>query len=278
MIKEELITGFKTLFNPHRMGFRVYKLYLKLRNIPHEREKLLEDIIGTRRVWWLGECSGSWDVVIAFFCRSDQEFFYLKNEIVSSANKIIVEHSAQTLIDARQFTKRYFTNRVGDYSFIGGNVQEYQLSDWERQFLNTIVNDARLPISTLAKKLRSSTTKIRHNIQKLEKLGIITQYNIDVDYSKLGLSFYKVIIYYDKYTRDNEEEIFSYLATIPKLHHFIRNLNSIELELLVSTFEEHYEILEDLKKKFPYFVVSTDSLLIIRDKWTPGFESLRLDH
>ena len=35
-----IITGFNITFNPHKIGYKIYKLYLKLRNIPEEQEKL----------------------------------------------------------------------------------------------------------------------------------------------------------------------------------------------------------------------------------------------
>ena len=40
MIQKGIITSFNTSLNPHKMGYKIYKIYLKLRNIPEEKQRL----------------------------------------------------------------------------------------------------------------------------------------------------------------------------------------------------------------------------------------------
>jgi len=82
MVKQGVITSFNASFNPHKMGYKLYKIYLKLRNIPEEKERLFGYLRQSGLVYWIGECSGTWDLIFGFFAKSDYIFFNLKNELV----------------------------------------------------------------------------------------------------------------------------------------------------------------------------------------------------
>jgi len=55
---------------------------------------------------------------------------------------------------------------------------------------------------------------------------------------------------------------------------YIRNLWSVEPEFVVDSFQEYYQIIENLKKEFPQVIRTVDSVLMITDEWTPGFKNL----
>ena len=40
--KNGILTGFITSINPNKLGFYMFKVYLKLENIPNQREKFFE--------------------------------------------------------------------------------------------------------------------------------------------------------------------------------------------------------------------------------------------
>lgn len=271
LVSRGIITSFNTAFNPHKIGVKVHKLYLKLRNISLEKSQLLDTIRNSKKVWWMGECSGSWDLVVAFFCRSDYEFFYLKNEILGTFNKIVVESKTETLLDAQQFNKMYFTREAGKSALIGGEIVINELDELEFSLLAEITNNARIPITQLAEKLYATPQAVQSLLKKLEERGVIIHYRIGIDITKLGLQYYKAIIKFDHYTEKDQALILSYVSKIPNMQYFIRNLSDVELEMVVSSFQEYHDIIEKFKKEFPLLVRSVDSVLMMSDLWTPGF-------
>ena len=40
LVKSGIITSFNASFNPHNMGYKIYKVYLKIRNVPEEKARL----------------------------------------------------------------------------------------------------------------------------------------------------------------------------------------------------------------------------------------------
>lgn len=274
LVKKGIITSFNAAFNPHKMGYKIYKIYLKLRNIPEEKQKLFDYLKTSGQVYWMGECSGNWDLIFGVFAKNDYGFFELKNELISKFNKIIVEEDNQILLDVKQYAKMYFTKEIVPPAMFGGEIVQNEMDELDYAILGEIVNNARTPIIELAKKINSTATIVRGKLKRLEQKGIIIQYRIGINLNKPGLELYKAIIKLDKYSKEDERKFLEYMSKLPNIHYFIRNLWTIEPELVVSSYQEYYELIENLKKEFPYVIKTVDSVLMITDEWTPGFRNL----
>jgi DNA-binding Lrp family transcriptional regulator len=155
-----------------------------------------------------------------------------------------------------------------------GEVIDNELDDLDYAILGEVVNDGRIPINELAKKVDSTPTIVRGKLKRLEQNGVIIQYRIGINLNKLGLELYKAIIKLDTYTKDDEKRMLEYMSRIPNIQYYIRNIWQIEPELVVDSYQEYYEIIEKLKQEFPYVIRTVDSVLMITDEWTPGFRNL----
>jgi len=274
LVKEGIITGFQASFNPHKMGYKIYKIYLKIKNVPAEKQRLFTYLKESGRVYWIGECSGSWDLIFGIFAKNDYEFFEVKSDIISEFNSIIVEEEGQMLLDVRQYPKKYFTNQIAESTLFAGEIVNNELDELDSEILKELVNDGRMSLVELANKVKSTVMIVKGRMKKMEQKGIIIQYRIGVDLNKLGLELYKAIIKLDRYTKEDEKRLFSYLSKLPNTLYYIRNLWSVEPEFVVDSFQEYYQIIENLKKEFPQVIRTVDSVLMITDEWTPGFKNL----
>ncbi|MCX6749111.1 MAG: AsnC family transcriptional regulator [Candidatus Pacearchaeota archaeon] len=269
-----VITSFNAAINPHRMGYKAYKMYLKLKNIPQEKEKLLKYLRNSPRMYWMGVCSGSWDLILSFFAKNDYEFYSIKNDLLSEFNSIIVESEIGVLVDVRQYPKMYFTNQLEQPTMFAGEIVENKIDTLDSSILAAIVNNARISIVELAVKNKSTVAIVQNRLRRLQEIWAIIQFRIGVDLSRLGLELYKTIIQTERYTKEDEKKLFSYVSRLPNVQYFIRNLSQIEIELVVSNYQEYYEIVENLKKEFPDVIKTVDTVLMITDEWTPGFRNL----
>jgi Lrp/AsnC family transcriptional regulator, leucine-responsive regulatory protein len=274
LVKRGIITSFNVSFNPHKMGYKIYKIYLKLRNIPEEKQKLFHYLKSSSLVYWMGECSGSWDLIFGIFSKNDPEFYEMKNELLSRFQKIIVQEYGDILIDVKQYQKMYFTNEIMAPTMFAGEIANNELDVLDHAILEVMVNNARIPMIELARKVKSTAIIVRGRLKKLEEKGIIIQYRIGIDLNKLGLELYKVIIKIDKYTKEDESKLLYYMSNLPNIHYYIRNIWQIEPEIVVGSYQEYYDIIENLKKEFPYVIRTVDSVLMITDEWTPGFKNI----
>ncbi len=274
LTQKGLITSFNAAINPHRMGYKLFKVYMKLRNIPEEKKKLLEYLQSCGSVYWMGECSGSWDLIFAAFARNDYQFYELKNELISRFSSMIIEENGEILIDVKQYPKMYFTQQIRPPVQFGGEIVSPELEEVDFQILSQIVNEARLPINEIARRIKSTPIIVRSRLKKLEEKGIIIQYRLGVNLNLLGKELYKVILRLDRYSKEDERKLLTYVSGLPQTQYLIRNLWQMELEFAVDNFQEYYNLIENLKKEFCYVIRNVESVLMITDLWTPGFKNL----
>lgn len=274
LVKRGIITGFQAAFNPHKMGWKIFKIYLKLRNIPERKKQLFSFFRSLGLVYWMGEFSGQWDLIAGIHSKNDKQFYELKNKILSEYSDIIIEEHGDIIIDVQQYAKMYFTDEIVPPVEFAGKVIENEMDDLDYAILGIIVNEARISINDLARKSQSTATIVRNKLKRMEKLGIIIQYRIGIDLSKIGLELYKTIIKVDRYTEEDERKMLEYCSRWSNIHYYIRNIWQIEPEIVVESYHEYYEIIEALKSEFPHIIRSVDALLMISDEWTPGFRNL----
>jgi len=274
LVEKGIISNFIVSFNPHKMGYKLYKVYLKLRNIPEKKEELLTFLRNTGSIFWIGKCSGSWDLIFGVYVKTDFEFFNFKNKLITEFNELIVAEEGKVPIDVYQFPKMYFTNKQSPPVMFAGEIKNYELDKNDVLILNTIINNARLPVTEISLKTNITPRIVASKLKELEKKGIIIQYRIEVDLSKIGLELYKAIIKFDKYSEKEANKLLEYLSKLPNTHYLIRNIWDIEIELAVSNNHEYYKIIENLQAEFPYSIRTIESVLMNTDEWGLGFKKI----
>lgn len=274
LVKEGIITGFQASINPHKIGFKLYKVYLKLRNLPKRKEDLFMYLKKSGVVYWMGECSGSWDLIFSIFSKEDKEFFEFKNEFVSEFSDVVLNIHGDSLIDVKQFPKMYFLKKSEEPVMFAGEIFDNNLDDLDAKILKEVVNNGRISLVELSFKTKATIKTIQGHMKNLEKEGVIIQYRIGIDLNKIKKELYKAIISLDNYSKDNEKKFTNYISGLPQIQYFIRNIWNLEIEFVVDNYQEYYSLIESLKKEFPYMIKTVDSVLMISDEWTPGFKNL----
>jgi DNA-binding Lrp family transcriptional regulator len=275
LVSRGVITSFNVAFNPHRMGRRIFKLYFRLKNIPHERKKFFEHLRNCGTIYWVGECDGRWDVVFGFFTtKTEYEFYELKNEVITKFGHIILESYGDALLDVKQYPKMYFTGEVAKPAMFGGDVVHNKMDGIDHEILARIVNNARIPLSQLAAEVKSTPATVANRLRRMEKLGIIIQYRIGVNLDVLGVEQYKAIIHIERYDKQDEKRLLEYISSLPNTQYFIRNIWNIEPEFVVDNYHEYWRIIDRLRQEFPDTIKEIETVFMKTDEWTPGLRNM----
>ncbi|MBU1111810.1 MAG: winged helix-turn-helix transcriptional regulator, partial [Nanoarchaeota archaeon] len=168
--KKGIITGFITSINPNKLGYYMFKAYLKLENIPEEREKFFSELKKNKDIYWFGISDGAFDCVFAILSKDMTEYYEKINSLLSKWEHLIVSKILGTMVDTRQYHKKFFTNDT-DSKFVvfGGDIVENKIEDLDSKILNILANDARIPLAELARKVNSTIEIVRRRIKNLEE-------------------------------------------------------------------------------------------------------------
>ncbi len=274
LMEDGIITKFTTSINPNKMGFQLFKIYFKLKNIPQRKEILLDYLRKSTNIYWMGECDGSWDLIFAAYSNDTYVFYDLKNRILSEFNDIIIDFYGDWLLDVKQYHKMYFNNELSSPVEFAGKIIENKLDETDQKILEYVIYNARSSTVEIANYASTNPATVISKMKRMEKLGIILQYRIQINLVKLNLEHYKAIIKIDNYTKQDEIRLLEYCSLIPQIQYFIRNIWQVELEFVVKNYDEYYGIIKKLKEKFPNVIKTVDSVILRTDEWTPGYNNL----
>lgn len=271
--KKGVIRGFLTAINPAKLGFFMFKVYLKLENIPNEREKFFEQLMKRNDIYWLGECDGAFDAVFIILSRSLLDYYEKINSLVANWKHLIISKTLGAMVDTRQYNKKFLLNGTeGEFVVFGGEVINNHVDELDLHILNTLATNARISLVELSKKTNSTIEIVRTRIRKLEEKKIILSYRVDIDFNKLGLEFFKAIIYFRNMTKKDEESIQEWMRVHPNSVYLIRSLApwDAEFEFVVENYQEFNQIINKLRNDFSDVIRNYEHLIMIREAWTPA--------
>jgi Lrp/AsnC family transcriptional regulator for asnA, asnC and gidA len=272
--KNGIIQKYITSINPNKLGYYMFKVYLQLENIPKERERFYEFLKNQKTIYWMGISDGAFDCVFAILSRNIIEFYDEINNMLSQFKGLIVKKVLGMMVDTRQYNKKFFMNdKNGKYVIFGGNVEDNKIDDLDQKILEILANDARIPITELARKVNSTIEIVRTRIKKMEEKGIILGYRIAVDFNKLGLEFFKAIIYFKSLSSEDEKSLFEWMKQHPNSLYYIRSLApwEVEFEFAVENYQQFNQIINDLRKRFPHVISHHEHLIMIYETWMPAY-------
>lgn len=275
--KRGIIEKFITSINPNKLGYYMFKVYLKLENIPEEREKFFDELKKNKDIYWMGISDGAFDCVFAILSKSITGYYQQINTLLSKWEHLVVSKILGTMVDTKQYNKKFFTNDThGSYVVFGGDVVHNKVDDLDYKILTILANDARIPLTQLAKKVNSTIEIVRGRIKKLEEKKIILSYRIAVDFNKLGLEFFKMFIYFRTVSEEDERSLAEWMRTHPKALYYIRSLAPWEMEpeFAVESYKEFNQIVNELRKKFPHVIRNYEHLIMIYETWMPAYKEM----
>ncbi|MBW2999245.1 AsnC family transcriptional regulator [Candidatus Woesearchaeota archaeon] len=181
------------------------------------------------------------------------------------------------MVDTRQYNKKFFTNdKDGKFVIFGGDRVDNKIDETDKKILEILANDARIPITELAKKVKFSVEIVRRRMKNLEEKGIILGYRISVDLNKLGYEFFKAIIYFRSLSSEDEKKLFEWMRTNTNSVYYIRSLApwEVEFEFVVENYPHFNKIINDLRKEFPHVISHYEHLIMIYEIWMPAYKEM----
>ena len=223
----------------------------------------------------MGISDGAFDCVFAILSKSIPDYFEQINSIFSNFEDLIVKKVLGTIVDTQQYNKKYFIEKTkGESVVFGGEVIENKIDKIDRKIIGVLANNARIPITELAKKVNSSVEVVKRRMKSLKEKEIILNYRVSVDLNKLGFEFFKAIIYFKSLSKKDEERLFEWMLTNPNSVYYIRSLApwEVEFEFVVENYLNFNKIINNLRKDFSKVISHYEHLILIEEIWMPAYK------
>jgi DNA-binding Lrp family transcriptional regulator len=241
---------------------------LKFHNFNQEIEtKLIEFLRNRKGMHWVAGLNGCYDFCIILLNKNIKELNDVYSEIIYKFSNFILDKELSIATKKYYYPLRYIFGPVK--SFEKNNLdthRDFKPDNMDFKIINLIKQDSRMPLLDISEKLKLSPQTIRSRMKILIKNDIISGFRIRIESKMLGLHHFHTFLSLSKINSDKEKEIINFLASLNSTIHIIKGTGKydIEFESLLKSSFELYDIINQIKNKFPDNIQHSDSALIYK--------------
>ncbi len=273
LIKEGIIIKFQTVINYFKLGITKHKLYLQLKNINEEKlEEIGNYLKNHKKTEWVALCTGKWDLIVSFLVNNvnelDEEILDLMNKYHNYIKDKAITTTLHIVRHLREYLKENERNQTKK-KMVYYTIQDKkeQADEKDLELLRLIVNNARMPVTALALKLKLTPRIVQYKLKQLEKKEIILDYKCHLNPQLFGKIFCKVIFYMSNITKTRLNEFVNYCSNIKESvwpQRVIGNWD-FELDLEIENYEKFQDKVLDIKGKFSDIISNNEFCIVSRE-------------
>ncbi|MCX6741527.1 MAG: winged helix-turn-helix transcriptional regulator [Candidatus Parcubacteria bacterium] len=269
-----IITGYSNFIDYKILGYKSFKLYIKLNATIEQKQELIKFLKSQPQVFSIFESHGNWDLGLAIFAKSNIAYYQLENELLFKFGNIINNKNFCIMLDAIIINGNliYKDNETQQFSFWKEITPPLEIDEKDKLILNILNKNSRENLVNLSQKVKLSIDSVSKRIKKLKEDKIITFYSTKIDYNALGFEKYKLFLYAQNYSDEAEEKLIRFFKGIKNTINIIRIIGpwKLEIEFLIEKHQEFEEILSELQKNFSKNIQRLEYFIYRNDTYPPS--------
>jgi DNA-binding Lrp family transcriptional regulator len=165
----------------------------------------------------------------------------------------------------------YFNTKT-QWGTLFGEHKNYTVDKESCEILKILLKNSRENLAQIAIKTGYSVDIVRNRMKKMESLGIINRYTIDIDYKTLGYEFYKTFLYFNNLDEEQLQRLTNYCLLDQNIIHIVKQISSwdIELEIMCENYHKYNEIISKLTEQFSDIINKTETAIMSEDHVFPS--------
>jgi len=257
-LKEEgIIRNFYTVIDVYKLGYILMRFHYKYQYTTPEIEKeIIDYFIKDKYSVLIASAHGMFNLKVIRIIKDMDEFYTLWQDTQNKYGHYFQDRSSALFINEMYYDSSFLLfnkcdKNQRDKFTLRGKGKRVEIEDLDFKILRLISANARMPPSEIANKLNSSSVTIRYRMKKLQELGVIQGFRVDMNISKLGYHIFRVHISLKNYAK--RKKIIDYIKFNPNLV-FIDTYTGeadLELEFYFENMDQFPKTMQDLTIKFP---------------------------
>ena len=272
LIENDVILRFHTVINYFRLGIVKFKLYLRLTNINKEKlEEIGQYFYHHHKTEWVAITTGRWDMIVGFLVHNVNEF---DDEIQIFMNKFsnyVQDKAVTTTIylahTARGFLKSSPNKVISKIVYHTTKDKQENIDNIDEEVIKIITNNARIPVTDIAKRLKTTPRIVQYSIRELERKKIILAYKVHLNPKAIRRIFCKALVYLSNITQNKLNSFIDYAFSIPGAlwpQRIIGNWD-FELDFELESYDKFQDIILDLKEKFSDIIKNHEFCIVSKE-------------
>lgn len=272
MIEQGLIEGFYTVIDITRLGYTLYRFFLRLQDTDPAREKEMVRFLQTSpHVAWIARTEGDYDLAVLVWAKETRELERFYDGLMFTFDRSIqeVEFSLASRVHHLGH-KRLFGQ--GKSVVTGADDTRYDLDDIDKKILSIIATDARMPLTEIAALAAISAKTAASRIKILSRERIILASRAKLNISLLGQQHFKIFLMLKNMTERRFNSLVEFLKQHPHVIYITKAVGrtNLEFEAELRSSVELHQLMNELRHKFSDLVKNYKTCIDIKE--------IKIDH
>jgi DNA-binding Lrp family transcriptional regulator len=272
-------------------GFNIYFVLFKFNKFDSRKEKKLVAFLKKHEhVSWITKVAGGWDFTIMVVARNNFEFDRVLMELKGFCASFLKETEFFHLLYEYKYSSLIrgalggakispLSTRRADASFQKElENAEVELKPWpltktepvsesDLRMLEILAEDARKPLSGIAASLNCTMEKARYKIKKLIEKGILVGFWAMPSFTRLGYSWYRLLIKAHNVSDEREEELRKFFKNHPLVFWAAKILGKwdIIVDVNVKSLAQFSQIADEINRRFYDIILDYESILMLKE-------------
>ena len=251
--KKGILVGYYSVINFSKLGFVLYRLYLRLQNTSPKIEQSISNyLLQSKNVAVFYRTSGPFHIALGVWARSPWEYEEFWLSFKQHFGDYISDYHLSLMTEYSEFSRIYIlpSEEKAVFNTITKTERE-KLDSIDLRLISFLSNNARASLVEIAKKLGVSIVTARYHLKNLINKKVIIGFRPILNLTKLGYEYYKVDLWFKKF--DQVKEIAQHILSHPNVIYTERTLitSDLEFDVEIENFEKFIAMMDSFKAKFP---------------------------
>lgn len=268
--KEGFIKGYYAMIDASKLGYTIFRLYLKFRNvIPNKKNDIIKYLKKQKNVWAVVKLAGNWDLALGIAVKDIYEYYNLWENIMKLYLPDISDYKVAIYSPIYHYAKAYLIQKEDESKIrVLGGAEKSSYDEIDFKILLELSKNARISLVNLSQKFKMKAETISHRIKQLQKKGIIQGYRAMIDVGKLGYHYYKAEIRLSSY--DLIRRILFFCHKHPNIYQVNKTIGgeTLEIEFHVKSLQQMLSIMETLSQQFPNTIEKFNYITVLSEEKT----------
>lgn len=266
--KNEIISGYYSVYDITQLGYTSYRILVSLMNTNKKKhEEIINFLYKYNNIMWLVTCGGRYDLIFNVIARNPAHLQKLLSGIMSKFPDQMKNYIVSTTVSAHIFGRKFLGIKIQDEPYFGGEKQTIKLDDIDKKILKELSRNVRINSSELAIKLNINARTVINRINSLKKRKIIQGFKPIINLENIGYQAHKIVVKLNYRDEKRELQLYQYCKENKDVTYFLKMIGNWEIEI-EPEFKNQNELknfILDLKDNFSDIIKDLEIIPLYKD-------------
>ena len=267
LTEEKTVLSYQTIVDPAKLGLLNIIVLFQYQNFDQAtinamKRALKQDPTVTR----IEEVTQGGDLLVEYSVPNLSYFNKQHKSFLYTYNKDIKVHEINVVIVKHHYTKNYLHKRAPEIKeyIISGDREQLTLSDRAQNTLQHLIANPKIPIATIATKVKTDPKTITKTKKWLERHKIIRGYSAVLNYEQLDITREHLFITLDLTSQQEEKRFLEYCLQHKNITSVTKTIGPYDVMITTERLEKEKSPITDLRKEFTiktYQIINAETVL-----------------